>query len=218
MNIALRQPMTVPEYLAWAGAQSERQRTELINGQIIAKYPDSVLTVAEYLAWAATQDGRGRSELINGQIVAMTPERVEHVEVKVAAVNALAAAIARANAPCHALGDGMTVSIDEHTAYEPDALVYCGNRLRRGSLVVPNPVIVVEVLSPTTAHSDTSAKLIGYFKLASVYHYLIIDPDKRTVTHHARAANGTISARMLSHGRLCFDPPGLEIEAAELVG
>ena len=36
MNIALRRAMTVPEYLAWADAQSEQPRTELINGQIVA--------------------------------------------------------------------------------------------------------------------------------------------------------------------------------------
>jgi Uma2 family endonuclease len=210
--------MTVEEYLAWADTQTERKRTELINGQLVEKYPEPVLTVAEYLAWADTQSERQRTELINGQIVAMTPERVEHVEVKVAAVNALSAAIVRAGVPCHALGDGMTVGIEDHTAYEPDALVYCGERLRRGSLNVPNPVVVVEVLSPTTAHHDTSAKLIGYFKLPSMSHYLIIDPDKRTVTHHARALDGTISARTFSEGRLRLDPPGLEIEAADLFG
>jgi Uma2 family endonuclease len=174
--------------------------------------------MAEYLAWADSQSEELRSELINGQIVAITPERVEHVEVKVAAAFALKAAITRVGVPCHALGDGMTVTIDEHTAYEPDALVYCGERLRRGSLVVPNPVIVVEVLSPTTAHTDTSAKLIGYFKLSSVRHYIIIDPEARTAMHHARAADGTIAARTLSAGRLHLDPPGLEIEVADLMG
>ena len=37
MNAALRRAMTVEEYLAWSERQSERQRTELINGQIVAK-------------------------------------------------------------------------------------------------------------------------------------------------------------------------------------
>ncbi len=37
MNIALRRAMTVEEYLAWSESQSERQRTELINGQVVAK-------------------------------------------------------------------------------------------------------------------------------------------------------------------------------------
>ena len=99
-------------------------------------------TVEEYLAWAATQRDLPRMELINGQIVAMTPERVEHIEIKVAAVLALKRAISRAGVPCHALGDGMTVRIDDHTAYEPDALVYCGERLKRGAMLARDPVII----------------------------------------------------------------------------
>ena len=143
MNIALRRPFTVEEYLAWANAQAERQR----------------------------------SELINGQIVAMAPERIKHAKVKLAVAIALKAAVVRSGLPCHVLADGPTVRIDDHTAYEPGALVYYGQELPGDSLVVPNPVIIVEVLSPTTMHTDTSAKLIGYFKLPSVQHYLIIDPD-----------------------------------------
>ena len=67
--------------------------------------------------------------------------------------------------------------IDDATAHEPDALVYCGPRLAPSSLEVPNPLIVVEVLSPSTRHVDAQ----GYFRLASVAHYLVIDPDKPLV-------------------------------------
>jgi len=171
----------------------------------------NAMTVQEYLDWAATQSDLPHMELINGRAVAKTPERVEHVEIKIAAVLALKTALARAGVECHALGDGMTVRIDNHTAYEPDALVYCGERLKRGAMIVPNPVIVVEVLSPTTRHSDTSAKLIGYFKVASVRHYLVIDPDARTVAHHSRAADGTMSVQTLAAGALRLDPPGIEV-------
>ncbi|MGH6674553.1 MAG: Uma2 family endonuclease [Xanthobacteraceae bacterium] len=80
----------------------------------------------------------------------------------------------------------MTVRIDDHTAYEPDALVYCGARLSRGSMIVAAPVIVVEVLSPATAHTDTSAKLIGYFKVPSVMHYLVLDPARLASTLRSR--------------------------------
>jgi Uma2 family endonuclease len=172
-------------------------------------------TVEEYLAWAATQRDLPRVELINGQIVAMTPERVEHIEIKVAAVIALKKAIARAGTPCHALGDGMTVRIDDHTAYEPDALFYCGERLKRGTMLARDPVVIVEVLSPTTSHTDTSAKLIGYFKLPSVQHYLIIDPDARSVTHHSRSAGGSVSASHVTSGAIQLDPPGLSIDVSE---
>lgn len=170
------------------------------------------LTVEDYVAWAASQAERQRTELINGQIVAMAPERAEHGEVKLAAALALSMAITRAGLDCHALGDGMTVRIDEHTAYEPDALVYCGARLARGSMIVPSPIIVVEVLSPATAHTDTSAKLIGYFKLESVMHYLVLDPEAQSATHHARDR----LPEVLTTGRLRLDPPGLDLAVETL--
>ena len=110
--------------------------------------------------------------------------------------------------------DGLAVRIDDHTAYEPDALVYCGAGLPGETMVVSNPVIVVEVLSPTTAHSDTSANSFGYFRLPSVAHYLIIDPDARTVTHHSRNAIPTL----LKAGPLRLDPPGLDINVKDLLG
>jgi Uma2 family endonuclease len=182
MNIALRRPFTVEEYLAWANAQTERQR----------------------------------SELINGQIVAMAPERIKHSKVKLAVAMALKAAVVRSGLPCHVLADGPTVRIDDHTAYEPDALVYCGQELPGDALVVPNPAIVVEVLSPTTMHTDTSAKLIGYFKLPSVRHYLIIDPDACSVTLHSRSADGRVSASHMTSGTIRLDPPGLSIDVSEI--
>lgn len=105
----------------------------------------------------------------------------------------------------------MTVRIDNHTAHEPDALVYCGSRLPDSSVEVPEPVIVVEVLSPSSRHIDAAAKLAGYFSLPSVRHYLIVDPDKPIVLHHARENGGAIVTRILTGGALRLDPPGLEL-------
>lgn len=174
-----------------------------------------VMTVDDYLAWSESQSERWRTELINGQVVAMAPERVAHNRIKGAVYLALrGAAAAAAKLPCEVMTDGVTVRIDEHTAYEPDALIYCGERLPGKTMIVPNPMIIVEVLSPTTAHSDTSAKLIGYFKLPSVAHYLIIDPDARTVTHYARG----VAPNLLSGGGLRLDPPGLDLTVEDLLG
>jgi len=176
------------------------------------------LTVDDYLAWARTQSDPPRTELINGQIVPMSPERVAHNRAKGKVYLSLIRAMATASVRGEVFTDGLTVPIDEHTAYEPDALVHCGDPLPPDQMKVIDPVIVVEVKSPSTAHMDTSAKLVGYFKLASVQHYLYVDPDARKVTHHARAADGTIVAHTLSSGPLRLDPPGLVVEAADLFG
>ncbi len=70
--------------------------------------------------------------------------------------------------------------------YEPDALVNCGAPMADDAVAAPCPVVVVEVLSPSTAATDTGGKLAGYFAVPSVAHYLIIHPTKRVVTHHRR--------------------------------
>lgn len=180
MNIPLRRPLTVADYLGWADAQPRRQRTKLINGQIVP-----------------------------------TPaERAAHNRVKGAVYLALVEAVKRAGVDCEALPDGMAVRIDDHTAYEPDAQVYCGTKLASSAMLVPAPVIVVEVLSPSTAHSDTSAKLIGYFKLPSVVHYLVLDPDTRSATHHKRSQEPVT----LSAGPIDLDPPGISVFVENLFG
>jgi Uma2 family endonuclease len=176
--------------------------------------PQQKMTVDEYLAWA--QGRPGRFELYAGVVYAMTPERACHAKVKYAVQTALLAAIRRSGLPGHMLPDGMTVRIDRDTAHEPDALVYCGRELPDSAVEVPSPVVVVEVLSPCTWHVDASAKLAGYFRVPALQHYLIVDPDKRRVIHHARGEGDIIATRIVGEGRLPLDPPGLELTVDEL--
>ena len=79
-----------------------------------------------------------------------------------------------------------------------------------------DPVIVAEVLSPSTAARDHGVKLSGYFSLPGFWHYLIVDPDRRVVTHHKRGEADVIETRILSDGVLRLDPPGLEVAVADL--
>jgi Uma2 family endonuclease len=175
--------------------------------------PQRRMTVDEYLAWAAGRPGR--YELYNGVVYAMSPERAAHAEAKHAVANALSAAIAKAKLECWMLPDGMTVRVDKDTAHEPDALVYCGPKLPPQAIEVPNPVVVVEVLSPSTRHIDASAKLAGYFKLPSVHHYLIVDAEKQLVIHHTKREADLISTRLVHKGSVELDPPGLRIAVAK---
>lgn len=177
--------------------------------------PQTRITVDEYLAWA--EGHPGRYELYDGTVHAMSPEGAGHAQVKFAVQTALAAGIRARGLPCHMLPDGMTVRIDKATAFEPDALVYCGPKVAPTSLEIPNPVVVVEVLSPSTRRIDTSAKVTGYFRL-SVAHYLIVDPTQPLILHHARAADNTILTRIVRDGTIALDPPGQELALADVYG
>jgi Uma2 family endonuclease len=172
------------------------------------------MNVDEYLAWA---EGRpGRYELFRGEVFAMSPETVGHAETKAAVHAALMAGIRKRRVPCYVLPDGATVRIDDTTAYEPDALVYCGQKLAPSTIEVPNPVIIVEVLSPSTRQVDVTLKLAGYFRLPSVAHYLIVDPTQPSVIHHSRGTGDTILTRIVTEGVIALDPPGLELALSDI--
>src|SRR6478736_9397527 len=70
-------------------------------------------------------------------------------------------------------------------------------------------------LSPSTARMDATTKLRGYFEVPSVQHYLIVDPEGQTVTHHKRGV-AAIETRVISEGALALDPPGLEIHLTDI--
>jgi Uma2 family endonuclease len=172
------------------------------------------MTVDEFLAWA--EDRPERYELYKGVVYAMSPESVGHTKLKGTVYTALLTAVRERWRPCHVLTDGATVRVDDTTAYEPDALVYCGQELAPTALEVPNPVIIVEVLSPSTGQFDVSIKLAGYFRLPSVAHYLIVDPTQPLILHHSRGTGDAILTRVITAGTIALDPPGLELAVADI--
>jgi Uma2 family endonuclease len=176
--------------------------------------PQIRMTTDEYLAWAERQPGR--YELRNGTLHAMAHERAVHAKIKLALHMALAAAIKARGLPCHVLPDGMAVRIDDTTTYEPDGLVYCGPELPPAAIEVPNPIIVCEVISPSSERIDTSIKLADYFRVPSVMHYLIVDPEQPLIIHHARRENGSIFTAIVREGTIALDPPGLELALADI--
>ena len=180
--------------------------------------PARRMTVEEFLGWAMAQPDDTRYELVAGEVVAMAPERVVHARRKAEVWLALRDGIKSAGLPGEALPDGMTVKIDDHTAYEPDALVHCGEPLADDAVIVPAPVIVVEVLSPRTATRDTGAKLADYFGLPSVRHYLIVRTDRPTVIHHRRGDGEAIETRVVTSGALLLEPPGITLDLERIYG
>ncbi len=175
----------------------------------------TAFTADEFIAWALEQPA-GRFELDNGRVVAMSPERAAHAIAKGNAFLALHAAIAARGLGCRAFPDGMSVRVDDHTVYEPDALVRCGPPLPGDAIEIADPVIVVEVVSPSSRGVDRGVKLERYFSLASVRHYLIVDTERKLVIHHRRDDAGEIRAAILHDGAVTLDPPGMTITVAEI--
>ena len=182
-----------------------------------ATEPGSELRLSreEYRRWAEAQP-KGRFERIEGVVVAMAPERAEHADLKAQVWLTLRQAVLAAGLPCHVFPDGMTIEVDDND-FEPDAILHCGPRVPRGSTVVPDPLVVVEILAPNTRRDDLTRKLVAYFKAPSVWHYLIFWADRPQLIHHRRRADGQgIDTRIVTEGEIRLDPPGIAITMADV--
>lgn len=170
------------------------------------------MTADQFIEWAMAQPEGCRYELAAGEIVAMAPERSAHALTKLTVAMRLFEAVKAAKLPCTVYPDGMAVQVDAETVYEPDAMVRCGTPLPDNATRVSDPLIVVEVLSPSTRARDSGAKLADYFRLPTVRHYVILKTEDRTIIHHRRDEAGAIATRIVRHGIVALDPPGITLQ------
>jgi Uma2 family endonuclease len=133
-------------------------------------------TYSEYLA--LEEESSVRHEFLNGEIYAMAGGSPDH-----AALAAALLGILRGQLPpsCRAFTSDLRVRIAQTglTTY-PDAAVICGRTQRAAEdpLAVVNPLLLVEITSPSTEDYDRGEKLRHYKSLPSVREVLI-------VSHHA---------------------------------
>lgn len=175
-----------------------------------AERPERRMTMSEFMAWQ--RDRAGRYELYDGRAVRMQAERNIHSIVKANVKDAFARRLAETDVDCTALADGPTVAIDEAHGFVPDASVQCGP-IDLDSVYNDDPVVVVEVISPGSRTIDEVKKFRHYFRNPCVHHYLIVDPDDRSVIHYWRAGD-KIETAIGARAVLDLDPPGFSVETA----
>ena len=175
------------------------------------------MSAEAFMAWLEGQPEGARYELYDGRVDEMSAERAIHARLKSRIHRQFERQIAERRLPCEAFLDGMAVQVDNDTVFEPDELVRCGPRLPDDAVLILDPLIVVEIASPSSQRIDALDKFARYFRNPHVVHYLIVIPATRVVIHHMRAPDGRIVGT--SHGEddvLRLDPPGLELTLAAL--
>lgn len=151
--------------------------------------PVAKLTYAEYLDLEARADVR--HEYLRGEILAMAGGTIEHGAVAMAVGADLRDALR--GRPCRVYSSDVRVRVEETdlTTY-PDLSVVCGP-LQTAAVdreAITNPVVVVEVLSPTTEAYDRGAKAAHYRRLPSLRELVLVSPAERRVEVQRRAASG----------------------------
>jgi Uma2 family endonuclease len=176
------------------------------------------LTVDEFLRWSIQQE-HGRYELEAGRIIMQQSQNLGHVKAKQRAYEALRDALGRTDLPFYAMPDGPTVRISVDRAYEPDALVAPLPQPPDDELEISNPVIIVEVLSPTPASikRDLTTKVQGYALVPSIAHYIVIDPVERAVLHFRRQGSVLVAPQASVEDTIVLDPPGLKIPITDIL-
>ncbi|MDZ4789856.1 MAG: Uma2 family endonuclease [Hyphomicrobiales bacterium] len=171
------------------------------------------MSLLEFLEW--TEGREERHELASGEVYAMSRESVEHARLKASVWLALRSAIRKAGLPCEAIIDGPGVIIEDHSYFVPDVIVICGDRLDGGVSLIDDPVVVVEVLSPSTKVFDVEEKLVYYFAKTSIQHYLIVAGKSRYIVHHRRTGAAKAETEIVGEGEITLDPPGLTFAVAD---
>ncbi|MDD2744252.1 MAG: Uma2 family endonuclease [Rhodocyclaceae bacterium] len=141
----------------------------------------STLSESEYLAYEAQSPVR--NEYIAGEIFAMTGASIRH---NVIAGNLFAELRSHLKGtPCRALIEGVKLRLRKEQSYfYPDVMVTCENRLQEldsQQQTVEEPVVVIEITSPSTEAIDRREKLRAYRTLPSLKEYLIVSQDRAQV-------------------------------------
>jgi len=143
------------------------------------------MTREAFFAWAEAQEVRYEFDGI--QPVAMTGGNLGH--------SCLIGNINRhlgnrlAGKPCRPMGPEAGVATIGNTVRYPDAVVTC-SKFNAQDRLVPNPVIVFEVVSPTSVHMDHVVKLREYQSVPTIIRYIIVESDTASITLHARDRDG----------------------------
>jgi Uma2 family endonuclease len=144
------------------------------------------MTREDFLAWAERQEER--YEFDGFQPVAMTGGSNNH-GIITRNLHGHLFNLLRGR-PCQALpSEGGGVATIGNKVRFPDATVTCSPIVGRERFV-PDPVIVFEVTSPSSATEDGTVKKLEYQAIPTIRRYVLIDQTKPALTIHARDGEG----------------------------
>ena len=139
--------------------------------------PQQRFSADDYLAWEAAQTER--HEYLDGEVFAMAGAEDRHVTIAMNVSMALRQHLSGSR--CRTYMSDMRLRVEAADAYfYPDVMVTCSDADRASPLVKREPLLVVEVLSSSTAAYDRGAKFGHYRRLPSLREFALVDPEART--------------------------------------
>ncbi len=134
-------------------------------------------TGAEYLE--LEEQSEYKSEFYNGEIFAMSGGSRNHSVICVNLNRKLAESLD--DKDCILFDSHMKLDIPKLNSFVyPDAMVVCGDIefYENRTDIIRNPILIIEVLSPSTESFDRSGKFQYYQTVSSVREYVLISQEK----------------------------------------
>ena len=143
------------------------------------------ISVEDYLE--GEKIGRVKNEFVDGEIYAMAGACDRHHRIALNLITRLDEHLGESE--CEAFIVDMKLKVNESTFYYPDVFVACDDK-PESAYYRSSPVLIIEVVSPSTRQIDRREKLHAYQQIPSVQEYMIVEQDKVHVELHRRQPNG----------------------------
>ena len=154
----------------------------------MAANPRHYWTAGEFLAFEA--ESEFKHELIDGEVYDMSGGTGEHSQIAANIIFSLLSLLETSS--CRVNTSDMMLKVGDDRYLYPDASVVCGQPEYEDEsrLALVNPILVVEVTSPSSADADRGTKRESYMRLPSVQAYLVIDQHRIYAELYERADVG----------------------------
>ncbi len=167
------------------------------------------MTVEEFLDWEERQELRYEFDGVRPH--AMTGGTFAHDAIQINLVSALKQRLT--GKPCRVHGSNLKINVMGSVRY-PDAYVTCGP-IRLDSTVAPDPVVIFEILSKSTAATDHGAKNREYASTRSVQRYVMLEQVEIGGTMFERAGADWIGHILTADAILHMPEIGIDCPLAE---
>lgn len=181
----------------------------------MSSQPKPLFTAEAYLAFERAADRK--HEYHDGQLFAMAGASRAHAQIVTNLVASLAGLLR--GRPCSVYSSDLRVKVSPTGLYTyPDVVIACGEHRFEDEHedTLLNPVVIIEVLSPSTEGYDRGKKFAHYRTLDSLAEYLLVAQDEPRIEQYVRQPDGN----WLLHeaggltGRIALAAVGCTLESA----
>jgi Uma2 family endonuclease len=169
---------------------------------------ERLMSLEEFLAWERKQPER--YEYSGGVVTMMAGGSAAHSTIAINIVQTLRAALRGSG--CRTFGSDMKVLANNSLRY-PDISVVCrpvGDREQH----LPDPILVIEIVSQSTECEDRGRKKFDYFATPSIRQYAIVEQEERRVDLYTRAGDHWTDEIVEGDAVLKLSSVGVEIPLA----